>query len=280
VTRVSESDAFNRWVDMDVVLREGDLEPGVIGGWVVWGGFDEVVDLDTGGGSASRMDLGAGSLWRLTPEMTIEVSFPGRGWQVLHPWVMDEMERMSPKMHAAWLDARVAQRATTRPSTRRVCLCGHPIKAHIDDALCSPTRIDCHCRTLRPVIEVDDTRNFVFKTRGFREHALMSGMSRTTMSDKKWKWLPGEPRCDACGEINTHIQPVLVDVVKDAVVMDIESWGDDPPRRLVDRLLCFRCLCVHYPDAGNEIMPGWLELYKKSREEANGTSKDGDGGVA
>jgi hypothetical protein len=86
---------------------------------------------------------------------------------------------------------------------KRVCICGHSISSHqkFDGGLvlCTPSRIDCRCKEVRPVIKVSDVRLFIRKTLGpGPEHALSRGMLASIERGNSVEWIV-ELKCDRCG---------------------------------------------------------------------------------
>jgi hypothetical protein len=137
-----------------------------------------------------------------------------------------------------WEEAVEADSKQTerKPRDQRVCLCGHGINRHTDAAgtlLCKPSQIDCKCKKLRPVIEVEDTRLFLRKTNGAgQEHALIRGMSALAKAGKSAKWI--EPAmCDRCGKTDGRILPVPLN--KASLTIANEGTG-------IDALLCTDCM--------------------------------------
>ena len=97
----------------------------------------------------------------------------------------------------------------------RVCICGHAVARHKTDPYsglmeCNPSRMHCPCQTIRPVLEVEDTRLFLRGTSGPKnEHALVRGMTALAMSGKDAKWIE-QPKCDRCDTGEGPIVPVPI----------------------------------------------------------------------
>lgn len=103
----------------------------------------------------------------------------------------------------------------TRPAVRdgRICLCGHGVGKHVEVGgivLCKPSKMDCPCKTLRPVIDAEDTRPFLRKTQGGGAmHALTRGLAALAETGKDADWIV-DLVCDRCGEENESLAPVPV----------------------------------------------------------------------
>jgi len=111
-----------------------------------------------------------------------------------------------------------ALRQSPRRNDKRICICGHSVSRHDDTTkLCRPSRFDCPCKRLHPVIEVPDTRYFLSRTLGSGEkHALTRGIylarqAQTEEFDERAKWLIDmvceNPSCGA----ETKLFPVMCD---------------------------------------------------------------------
>jgi hypothetical protein len=100
-----------------------------------------------------------------------------------------------------------------RTADSRVCACGHGVSRHtITNGVvyCKPARMECPCRNCRPVLEVDDTRKFLFRTNGAGPlHALSLGMFASAKEGKNADWIV-ELKCDRCGEQTGTVVPVPV----------------------------------------------------------------------
>ena len=100
-------------------------------------------------------------------------------------------------------EARESERTHKNGADRRdkrVCLCGHAMSAHMVDSVsvCSPSKMYCPCKVARAVLEVQDCRLFVRKTRGAgSQHALSLGVVASLERGKKVEWII-EQRCDRC----------------------------------------------------------------------------------
>lgn len=103
----------------------------------------------------------------------------------------------------------------TRPAVRdgRICLCGHGVGKHLEVGgvvLCKPSKMDCPCKKLRPVIDAEDTRPFLRKTQGGgASHALTRGLAALAESGKDANWIV-DLVCDRCGKEHKSLTPVPV----------------------------------------------------------------------
>lgn len=124
----------------------------------------------------------------------------------------------------------------TRPSKRdgRICLCGHGVSKHqVFNGLvmCKPSKMDCPCKKVRAVLDVEDTRPFLRRTQGAGpEHALARGLAALAMNDKEAHWII-DLECDMCHEHSDRLIPVPVTQTGHAVH---EATG-------YDALLCPNC---------------------------------------
>ena len=99
----------------------------------------------------------------------------------------------------------------------RVCICGHAISKHtfaVGIVSCKPSRLNCPCKTIKPVIDVSDTRYFLRKTEGSGPlHALSRGMAALEAANGSGSWLIGvecqNPNCAKTP--NSRVVPVPVD---------------------------------------------------------------------
>lgn len=132
---------------------------------------------------------------------------------------------------AAEADAALRERPASRDG--RVCLCGHGVGRHTvtgGAVWCKPARMDCPCKKVRPVLEVDDARPFLRKTGGGGPmHALVRGVSALVASGKKAEWIV-DLVCDKC---SGDQEVVPVPVTRNGIPVD-EATG-------YDALLCSGC---------------------------------------
>ena len=104
----------------------------------------------------------------------------------------------------------------TRPAVRdgRICICGHGVSKHTDYnngvVTCKPSKMDCPCKKIRPVLEAQDTRPFLRRTQGSGSlHALSRGMAALATQGKSATWIiPLE--CDRCEKSADKLSPVPV----------------------------------------------------------------------
>ncbi len=98
------------------------------------------------------------------------------------------------------------------PRDPRICVCGHPMSRHTNISgmyYCKPTRMECPCKSPRPVLECSDVRPFLRKTSGSGPmHALGRGLSAATAKGINVKWLV-EMQCDRC-KTKGQVSPVPV----------------------------------------------------------------------
>lgn len=121
-----------------------------------------------------------------------------------------------------------------RYSDNRVCVCGHGVARHTvvgGVVYCKPARMECPCKKTRPVLEVQDTRRFIYRTNGAGPmHALSMGIMSCLQNGKDVKWLI-ELECDRCKKKTGNVVPVPVTQTGRAVS---EATG-------YDALLCPEC---------------------------------------
>lgn len=145
---------------------------------------------------------------------------------------VDPMAAMGISLDEA-LEADEALRDRPHARDGRVCICGHGAGRHsLNNGVvwCKPARMDCPCKKLRPVLEVEDTRPFLRKTAGSGPmHALVRGMSAVVAAGKRAEWIV-DLKCDKC-KSEGHVVPVPV--TRGGLVMS-EPTG-------YDALLCANC---------------------------------------
>lgn len=129
------------------------------------------------------------------------------------------------------VDAELKKPVSNRDS--RVCACGHPMARHTNLSgmvYCKPTRMECPCKTMRPVIEADDVRPFLRKTGGAGPmHALGRGLAAAMEKGISVRWLI-EMKCDRCQKPGP-VSPVPV-TQRGIAVPDATGY---------DALLCADC---------------------------------------
>jgi hypothetical protein len=135
---------------------------------------------------------------------------------------------------AAEADAQLLAGGNRRGRDPRVCICGHPVSRHttLSGGLvyCKPSRMECPCKTVRPVIEASDTRLFLRKTEGPGVlHALGRGVQVSVKAGHEITWLV-PMQCDRC---KTEGQVSPVPVTQRGVAVN-EPTG-------FDALLCRKC---------------------------------------
>lgn len=124
----------------------------------------------------------------------------------------------------------------TRPQKRdgRICLCGHGVTKHlVSDGIvsCKPSKMDCPCKKVRPVIDAEDTRPFLRRTQGAGAmHALSRGLAALATNGKDASWII-DLECDRCKAKTNNLVPVPVTANGFAVS---EATG-------YDALLCPTC---------------------------------------
>lgn len=114
----------------------------------------------------------------------------------------DPFEALGVSREAAL--AALEETRTRRIGDSRVCICGHPVGRHAVSEVtgktsCRPTRMDCPCPVIEPVVEVEDVRPFLHKTKGHGfKHALMLGFAALEKKGKSFEWIEeaGWPRCE------------------------------------------------------------------------------------
>lgn len=100
-----------------------------------------------------------------------------------------------------------------RSRDNRICACGHRMSAHTTVAgagFCRPTKMECPCKAPRPVLEVQDTRLFNYKTEGSGAlHALARGILASARGGKWVKWTV-DLECDRCKKPAERLLPSAV----------------------------------------------------------------------
>lgn len=89
-----------------------------------------------------------------------------------------------------------------RPSSRTVCLCGHPKARHYIDtefSTCKPTKMSCTCANFIPIAKVENTRSFLRKTDGSgMDHALVKGIYGALSRGEYVEWIDENYICVKC----------------------------------------------------------------------------------
>jgi hypothetical protein len=117
------------------------------------------------------------------------------------------------ELEAADQELYLSGKAQRRSRDNRVCACGHRASAHTvvgGVAYCRPTKLECPCKALKPVLEVQDTRCFNFKTEGSGAlHALGRGLLACVKREKAVRWIV-ELQCERCGKEAERLIPTAV----------------------------------------------------------------------
>ena len=93
----------------------------------------------------------------------------------------------------------------------RICVCGHPVARHDTTyaTYCKPSKMECPCKKVRPVLQVGDVRCFLRKTTGAGVfHALGLGLQAAVERGFSVHWLI-DMKCDRCGKEGS-LSPVPV----------------------------------------------------------------------
>lgn len=98
---------------------------------------------------------------------------------------------------------------------KSVCICGHGISRHMDFGsgfpFCQVARGYCPCNTPKPFIKVQDTRTFMFTTKGWGSgHALVLGIRAYELKGNKVQ-LINKPHCMRCGVTDVLLIPTPID---------------------------------------------------------------------
>ena len=119
--------------------------------------------------------------------------------------------------------------------SKLVCVCGHPVSRHTETVgvvYCKPTRMECPCKKIRPVLEAEDLRCFLRKTAGSGSmHALTRGMAASAQKEKKVRWVI-DLKCDRCKK---HVDRLVPTPVTQSGIAVNYPTGHDA-------LLCHSCL--------------------------------------
>jgi hypothetical protein len=127
---------------------------------------------------------------------------------------------------------KVLKRKTRLDRDNRICVCGHPVARHETTfaTYCKPSKMECPCKKVRPVLQVGDVRCFLRKTTGSGVfHALGLGLQTAVERGFAVTWLIDQ-KCDKCG-VEGPISPVPV---TSAGVPKEEATG-------YDVLICKKC---------------------------------------
>jgi hypothetical protein len=128
---------------------------------------------------------------------------------------MSDEARKALEMMGLSVDEMLEEDVIKRPkyTDSRICLCGHAVARHTATngfVYCKPSKMECPCKNVRPVLETDDTRKFLRKTEGGGKlHALSLGMLQILRLGKSVKWIV-DLKCDRCGSEDDQVVPVPV----------------------------------------------------------------------
>jgi hypothetical protein len=110
-------------------------------------------------------------------------------------------------------DAKSRERLSSMARDPRICLCGHATARHTvvnGVVFCKPSRMECPCKKVRPVLEADDTRKFLRRTTGSGAlHALTLGIVSHAQTGKSVRWIV-DLVCDRCGASDNNVVPAAV----------------------------------------------------------------------
>lgn len=146
----------------------------------------------------------------------------------------------------------IDEQLKVRRSNPLICICGHPYNSHTevgDLHSCKPSRLFCHCQYLIPVLRVQDTRDFKFKTNTYGpQHALIRGLLAHTRKGLTATWIPETYRCfSALCELrgtDSVLTPALIEFPngfdnKGRMIRHYKNAPTSPwVRNLLDVLLC------------------------------------------
>lgn len=180
------------------------------------------------------------------------------------PKQLDDPAEILKKMG---LDPEEAIQADQRLSRMRrksphICVCGHPVSSHTVDessnppsVFCKPSKMNCHCNQVLPVLYAEDNRLFWRKTNSYgNEHALIRGITASMSAGKKVSWLLAEHViCYDCERKSKgDLLPALIELnvygypngklIKDYKMTKFKKSDDDYVQEYMDVLLCRKCL--------------------------------------
>ena len=153
-----------------------------------------------------------------------------KGGALLGSSALSAMQLTTP-----YLD-EVDKRPKQKPLSRDICICGHSVNNHKDfgdgQLICTPAKQFCPCERLLPVIEVENTKYFLRRTRGYGEkHALTMGLHHLTKNGF-WSRMLIEPICFRCEGTNLTIYPTPISRGNSV------SYGPSP----LNVFLCLDCI--------------------------------------
>jgi hypothetical protein len=100
-----------------------------------------------------------------------------------------------------------------RPSSKTVCLCGHPKARHFIDtefSTCKPAKMSCPCAHFIPIAKVEDGRSYLWKTEGpGMDHALVKGIFRALNKGEYLEWIDQNYVCVKC-KVSGHKKELTI----------------------------------------------------------------------
>lgn len=110
-------------------------------------------------------------------------------------------------------DSQLERRPRKAKRDHRINVCGHPV-ARITSVggivYCKPSKMECPCKKVRPMLEVSDLRFFLRRTEGAGAlHALTRGLAALEMAGGTATWLE-DLSCDRCGGVEGGVVPAPV----------------------------------------------------------------------
>jgi len=149
----------------------------------------------------------------------------------------EESLQLLASMGISFEEAKEASEAlkTTRAKDDRICVCGHKISNHSTSSSglisCVPSRLQCPCKRIHPVIRCDNLRPFMRKTDGHGvRHALVLGIAKAIEIGATVEWLENPTVCERCGQA-ARVKPVCV-TKQGYLVPESVGW---------DSLICDEC---------------------------------------
>ncbi|WJZ48440.1 hypothetical protein [Actinomycetia phage DSL-LC01] len=101
----------------------------------------------------------------------------------------------------------------SRSDNKQICSCGHPIARHTEThglVYCKPSRMECSCKRIRPVVVTSNLRRFLRKTEGRGAmHALSRGILECVKRDEEVEWIV-DLVCDRCKKAAERLLPTPV----------------------------------------------------------------------
>lgn len=122
-----------------------------------------------------------------------------------------------------------------RNDDKQICACGHPVARHTDTygvVYCKPSRMECPCKRIRPVLWSANMRRFLRKTEGpGPAHALARGIVECVKRNEEVEWTI-DLVCDRCKKQSDRLVPTPVTQ---------SGYAQNQPTGY-DALLCRECL--------------------------------------